>query len=144
MYVYAYISSCFNNCSQLKMSAVCLCMVGISCGIFYKQNIYIARANIPNYEFGKSHIPIVQQLEHSACNTGVMGLSPIRCVLCSTTWNFYCFKNCSQSKMGAVAHAWLAFCVNFYKKYIHTYIQIHDNYIMLKTLLSLSLRWLIH
>ena len=55
---------------------------------------------------------MVNRIEHSVCYRRVVGSSPIRGVLFSILLDFECIRNnCSQSKMGAVARARLAFRV---------------------------------
>ena len=52
--------------------------------VIKQETIYIARARIPNYDLERVILQ-AQLLEHSACNREIVGLSPTRGVLFSTS-----------------------------------------------------------
>ena len=70
---------------------------------------------------GKCLIPVAQRLEHSACNWEIMGLSPTRNELPSTSEPFNCFKNNSSVVENGCCCSCMVgiLCVNLYKQNIY-------------------------
>ena len=115
---------CFRARLQyLQKGGCCPPTAGISSVSLCKQKYLYRQNQYPKPWSGKYHIRVIQRFEHSACNGEAVGSIPIRmCYFPLHKISNVIKNNWSQSKMGAVARARLAFCVSLYKqKYLNMY-----------------------
>ena len=117
---------CFKNNFTGGNGCCCLRWLAFLVLNFTDKTSYITRATIPYHGLQVSYS---RSTAIRSLSRGVLGSSPNRDVLFSTSWSFDCFQsNCSQPKMVAVARAWMVLPVLTFTNKTYISITFHCRY----------------